>query len=102
MRNILNPDFKQWNSNGTVDFYCNGNLWLVLDSGEIFPEDPGQGTPVLVCHVDKDGHIKESATYNCATNTGYLDDTYELSESQLNWLQSFEGKIDNFIDKFLD
>lgn len=70
-------------------------LIIVLDSAEIFPDDPGAGTPAMV-------HLGSySATYWCAADTGELDcGEYELSSAQLNWLQSeaIENEVNEFVE----
>jgi hypothetical protein len=59
---------------------------LILDPAEIFPDDPGNGTPVMVRY--KGG----CASYNCATNEGEVDagrrGFIKISEAALEWLQS--------------
>jgi hypothetical protein len=69
-----------------------GGLTLVLDSKEIFPDDPGQGTPAMV-HLE---HRNADATFYCAVNEGVLagsgfgDDAgdIELTSSQQRWLEA--------------
>lgn len=78
-------------------------ITLLMDSSEIFPNDPGQGTPALV--IRKDGtRWKQTATYNVATLEGYLDGCrdgdYELNDEELNWLNSMEETVDNFLTKY--
>ena len=61
---------------------------LELDSSEICPDDPGNGTPCIVRY--KGG----SSTLTCAECTGYVDGgrngDIEISQSALNWLGSHE------------
>jgi len=75
-----------------------GGIRLVLDSAQIFPDDPGQGTPAMV-HVGD-----ECGTYGAAADTGELicgkSNFFELSGAQLRWLQSEE--IESAVDAFLD
>lgn len=49
----------------TATFKGPEGLRLELDAGQIFPEDPGQGTPVLVVLANGD-----SGTYGCVTSEG--------------------------------
>lgn len=74
-----------------------GGLTVVLDSREIFPDDPGQGTPAMV-NLDS---RKASATFNCAWNEGTLsrDDGGEvpLTISQSRWLDEIGDEVDAFI-----
>lgn len=59
-----------------------GGLRLELDASQIFPEDPGQGTPFMVVHASG-----ASATFCCACNEGELDcGEYQLSPAQMGWL----------------
>lgn len=67
---------------------------IVLDSNQIFPDDPGQGTPALVVKGEF------TSTYNCASSEGELDcGAYRLTDAELDWLQSEE--IYNQVDDFL-
>jgi hypothetical protein len=69
-----------------------GGLAIVMDTAEIFPDDPGQGTPVLVTMG------RNSATWNCATDTGELDcGEVILTISQTNWLEAQRDAVENWI-----
>ena len=73
-------------------------LRVLLDSAEIFPDDPGQGTPAMVQLFDY------SATYGCAADTGELSSDRhggyrELTSAQLNWLQAQEDEVNTFIEQ---
>ncbi len=62
---------------------------LHLDPDEIFPDDPGNGTPALVEWRDQWG------TYWCVSETGDIDgDT--VPDSILRWLNS--DKISNEVE----
>ena len=63
-------------------------LVVELDPTEVFTDDPGQGTPVMVYWPAK----KACATYWSAFETGEVE-WYELSDKQLEWLDSLEPKI---------
>jgi hypothetical protein len=66
-------------------------LHVILDSSEIFPDDPGQGTPAMV-------YLRgQSATYWCALNEGEVDGE-ELSTSQQAFLESIEDEVAEFIE----
>ena len=68
-------------------------LRIELDSSEIFPDDPGQGTPAIVYY---EGYY---ASFDCALNSGELDcGSYILTANQMKWL---EDKIDN-VNEFLE
>jgi len=66
-----------------------GGLSVRFDSTEIFPDDPGQGTPVLVFLGN------ESSTFCCALNEGEVDGT-RLSPAQIAFLQTLETFVWNF------
>lgn len=63
---------------------------LELDSHEIYPEDPGQGTPAMV-YKTVNGRLY-MATLTCAEMTGELcadrGGAIELSETVCDWLGS--------------
>ena len=47
-----------------------GRGWSVaLRRDEVYPDDPGNGTPAMVC-----GPFGKSATFWCAADTGYVTD----------------------------
>jgi hypothetical protein len=70
-----------------------GGLLLVLDSAQIFPDDPGQGTPAMVHKGRYD------ATFWCALDTGELDcGGYELSDSERLWLEAQEPAVSEFME----
>jgi hypothetical protein len=70
---------------------------LILDSSEIYPDDPGQGTPAM---VEKG---TSSATFWCASEQGVLMDTQyhdvELSRAACSWLDSKVDYVNAFLDK---
>jgi hypothetical protein len=70
---------------------------IVLDSAEIFPDDPGAGAPAIV-EVGP-----ESGTFWCAIDTGELicgpSGCYTLNASQLNWLQAQEYAVGEFMEE---
>jgi hypothetical protein len=81
----------------TKMFLKNGNLTVTLDRAQVFPDDPGEGTPIMVEWTGKAG-----ATYNCAVNEGILsgygnNEDKELTDKQLEWLDSLENKIEEFL-----
>jgi hypothetical protein len=68
-----------------------GRYFLILDPEEIYPDDPGQGTPAMVY-----GPNGMASTYNCAVNEGELcdgDRVLELPARVLAWLQSGEVEL---------
>ena len=64
-------------------------LSVRFDSTEIFPDDPGKGTPVLVCLG------RETATFCCALNEGEVDGI-RLSPAQISFLETLETLVWNF------
>jgi len=67
-----------------------GNLKLVLDQEQIFPKDPGQGTPAMIYLKTKDGEV--CSTYWCYEGSGDIDG-YELTDAQMQWLDSFSEQV---------
>ena len=72
-------------------------LLLVLDTEEVFPNDPGAGTPAVV-------HWRgASSTYWCAMGTGellsYRDGVVLLTDAQMDWLCS--ERVENEVHQFL-
>ena len=75
---------------------------LELDSSEIYPDDPGQGTPAMVALTigDRIGY----GTITCVEMTGsvYFDrrGDVELSEKACEWIGS--DKVQDEIEKMYD
>lgn len=70
------------------------NIQIQLDQSEVFPNDPGKGTPALVIlHKGRDTY---TATYWCAVSEGEVDG-YSLPQNQLNWLNEQEDEIEKFL-----
>lgn len=67
-----------------------GRMTLVLDSDEIFPDDPGQGTPAVL-YIGK-----QSATYWCAMDTGAVDEA-TLTDAEWQWLDRQSATVDQFL-----
>lgn len=68
-------------------------LVVELDPTEVFPNDPGQGTPVMVYWPEKG----LSGTFFCVLDSGMIDD-YPLSERRLEWLSSLEEEVAEWFD----
>ncbi len=67
-----------------------GGIRIELDRSEVFPNDPGNGTPALVyCRGN-------TATYWCACGEGEVDGIM-LSEGQMEWLENQSYTIDSFL-----
>ena len=58
-------------------------LEIVLDAGEIYLDNPGQGTPIVV----RTAGGRHSGTYHAALDTGEAD-TIKLTKLQMEWLDS--------------
>ena len=68
---------------------------IELDSTQVFPDDPGAGTPAMV-------YLNEyCATYWCACGEGELlsdrRGTKRLTPDQLNWLERKDEEVTNFL-----
>lgn len=76
-----------------------GSITVELDREEVFPDDPGQGTPAMVFHRDRSGAVY-SATYWCACDTGELDGDAgckRLREDDLEWLDGLDSDVNDFL-----
>ena len=58
---------------------------LILDQSQIFPDDPGNGTPALVEY--KRGYKIYTGIYWCCADTGDCDGM-PLPDSVMEWLNS--------------
>ena len=68
-------------------------LRVEFDASEIFSEDPGQGTPVMVWI---DG---ESGSYSCVLEVGEVD-SIRLAQYQIDWLWSIEQDVWDWLEKY--
>lgn len=67
-------------------------LRIELDSEQIFPDNPGAGTPAMVYRG------RYSATYDCAYRLGELDcGTCELSAEDMEWIDNQFDIVEAFI-----
>jgi hypothetical protein len=74
-----------------TEFGPNG-IRLELDHTQIFPDDPGNGTPALVIKGEY------TATFHCALNEGELDcGGYQLDDREMRWLEEQEILVDAFL-----
>jgi hypothetical protein len=84
--------------NKSIKIFKKGNLLLVLDRSQVFPNDPGEGCPALVSYQTKRDDYCSS--YNCAINeeciSGACGDKH-LSKSQIDWLASLEDEVEDFL-----
>lgn len=71
-------------------------LAIELDAAQIYPSDPGQGTPILVVHG------QHTATLECAVNEGELagrgNVLYKLSDLEMKWLDSVYDQCNEWLD----
>lgn len=65
---------------------------IIMDPSQVFPHDPGQGTPVLV--ELKNG---DTATWNCAINEGETADGNEFTDEQMKWLNKQTPKVEQWM-----
>src|SRR3990167_6895428 len=70
-----------------------GGLMIVLDASQIFPDDPGNGTPALVVRPFGKG----TSTFWCANDTGEIDGE-EMTGAQKVWLDSCEEAVNQWVD----
>jgi hypothetical protein len=63
--------------------YFRGTLTLVID-------DSNSDTPAMV-YARRE---KFASTYDCATSEGMVDDEHQLSEADLEWLESHRDKVE--------
>jgi hypothetical protein len=79
---------------------AHSNLVVELDKSQVFPDDPGAGTPAMVYLDTSKG--RHSATYWCAIGEGEVENNHtgemkQLTEKQLEWLEVLNSEIDNFL-----
>ncbi|RDJ35021.1 MAG: hypothetical protein DWQ19_09305 [Crenarchaeota archaeon] len=63
---------------------------LILDQAQVFPDDPGAGTPAMVKYRNN------YSTYWCCINEGVCDEV-ELPQEVMDWLDS--EAVENEIKK---
>lgn len=73
-----------------------GRLTVRLDRGQVFPDDPGNGTPAL---VEAPGYC---STYWCACGEGELlgnedGGTLRLTAAELRWLEGLDQQITEYL-----
>lgn len=76
-----------------------GGLHVELDTDQVFPDDPGNGTPALVYNARR----THNATFQCALGTGELlgfgadDSVVLLGNESMKWLESIEDEVYKFL-----
>jgi hypothetical protein len=75
-----------------------GGIRIELDPKEIVPEDPGQGTPRMVCLG------KSAGTLDCAIGEKELGcgDAVPLTDEQHKWLLAQQEYCDKWLDEQYD
>lgn len=71
--------------------------WRIeLDRDQVYPDDPGQGTPAMLY-----GPGDKSATYFCACDTGEIGNSdglyYDIPARIMRWLEAQEEQVDQFL-----
>lgn len=64
---------------------------LHLDATEIYPDNPGNGTPIMV------EYMGAFATYNCAMGEGEIEGI-ELPREVMQWLDNHVNILDDWLD----
>lgn len=86
----------------TTKSYKNGNLVLDLDKSQVFPDDPGNGTPAMVRLIHR-GKELARASYWAAVNEEQLrrddDSMHRITPRQLEWLESLDAELTEFLYK---
>jgi hypothetical protein len=79
------------------------DIEIVLDPSEIYPDDPGNGTPVMVYKTV--GREKYSSTWNCANGTGTLEgreEIVDLTAYELRAMDEHAEEVDAWINAEYD
>jgi hypothetical protein len=64
---------------------------LKLDKDQVFPNDPGQGTPAMITSPSG-----KTATYNCVMDQGTVDDE-DVPERIYRHFELMEDEINEFL-----
>lgn len=75
-----------------LTLYSKYNIKIELDETEIFPYNPGDGTPCMVIHDKGD-----TGTYWCCLDTGFVDDM-ELNPKQMQWLVEQKDIVEDWLN----
>lgn len=63
---------------------------ITFNANEVFPDDPGQGTPVMLTLKSGD-----TATFNCALNEGEAEGE-PLTPAQIDWLNELAFDVEEW------
>jgi hypothetical protein len=73
------------------------DLHIDLDRSQVFPDDPGAGTPAMV-YIKGSRGWRDSGTYWCACDTGVLSGNDSvLSRAQVQWLAAQADRVESFL-----
>ena len=72
-----------------------GGLVLCYDAEQVYPDDPGLGTPLLVSMP----FSNKTGTYWSAMETGHLDGDIALTPKQNEWLRRMEGDVSDWLER---
>ena len=64
---------------------------LDLDASEVYPRDPGMGTPALLTLASG-----ATVTFNCAYDTGEAENE-SLTQGQSDWLEEIAEDVDQWL-----
>ena len=76
-----------------------GNVKLVLQQDDCYPDEPGLGTPAVVYLSTHGGVV--SATYWCCMDYGDIWG-YTLSDSIMEWLETKRNKVERYLDEWYE
>lgn len=75
-----------------------GGLKVVLNADEIFPNNPGMGTPCMV-ELRLTTHGLATATFECAAAEAELEcGEVQLTVSQAAWLREMSADVDAWLE----
>lgn len=81
----------------TTKFLNGPEIMVELDASQVYPNDPGAGTPAIVL-----SHFGYSATYHCALDNGELENSRgqfkKLTKRQIEWLEKIQDEVDEFLN----
>lgn len=70
-----------------------GGIKLTLDASEIYPDNPGEGTPMLIEYKD------ETMTLNCAEDNA---DELGCNDVQIKWIHGICNAANDWLDTQYD
>lgn len=75
-------------------------LVLALDADQIFPNDPGQGTPAILI-LGRNSGVSASGTFNCAIGEGEVEGV-QLDSDQMRWVLELENEVDGWLEHWTE